>query len=373
MARLNSWISSLVFLMAALGFAYYWQLILPPDDVIRTVVGDDFRIVADDFHGVQVVDYRGYRSMIIDGSCVAGGLWIIDGVTSKQPIFQYTLSMAAGISAYSPIAAADSKGSIEEHTGEPSKRMLMLGLGSGGLPLVLRDEMRVTAVELRPSVAQYAREYFHLPGSVRVIVGDAVAVVNRTWAPRRFHALVVDLFTGGAAIGDAARAFTSGWLSQVRSKLMHRTGHLVVINFVGPYCSSSAAQSSDCEDAFTRRVLGTIRRSFPAHSITAILDQDPQGKDLMEYPPNIMVFACFHHADGCPSPAAKGSGHQGDERVSPARVIYHSNNGDERPWHVHPSDDPFTNAQHVVEAQADTARRWRENVLPSLLPNQLMR
>jgi spermidine synthase len=76
-----------------------------------------------------------------------------------------------------------------------AKRVLVLGLGGGALPLrILHDYpgVHVDAVEIDPVVVDCARRYFSLPETVNVTVGDARRYVATT--KERYDIVVVDAY-----------------------------------------------------------------------------------------------------------------------------------------------------------------------------------
>ena len=79
------------------------------------------------------------------------------------------------------------------------KRVLVLGLGAGSIPVYLRrfvPDATIDAVELDPGVIDVARRYFGLreTGTFRLIPGDARMFLNRHSEP--YDLIFVDAFTG---------------------------------------------------------------------------------------------------------------------------------------------------------------------------------
>ena len=79
------------------------------------------------------------------------------------------------------------------------KRVLVLGLGAGSIPLYLQrfvPDAAIDAVELDPGVIDVAKKYFALreTGNFRMITGDARMFLNRHSEP--YDLIFVDAFTG---------------------------------------------------------------------------------------------------------------------------------------------------------------------------------
>ena len=98
---------------------------------------------------------------------------------------------------------------------KPPRSVLMLGLGAGSAPTVLRDELGVkcpiTAVELDPVVVRLARSHFQLDrfDDLDVIVGDATIQVHAL--RDRYDLVLVDLFDDlDLARGVDSRSFIHG-------------------------------------------------------------------------------------------------------------------------------------------------------------------
>lgn len=98
---------------------------------------------------------------------------------------------------------------------KPPGSVLLLGLGGGSVPRILRDElgltMPITAVELDPKMVDLARSHFGLdryPG-LEVITGDATIQVHAL--KDRFDLIIVDLFDDlDLARGVDSRSFLHG-------------------------------------------------------------------------------------------------------------------------------------------------------------------
>ena len=99
--------------------------------------------------------------------------------------------------------------------GSPPREVLLLGLGGGSVPAILRDELgiaaRITAIELDPTMVQMARDHFALERhqDLQVILGDATIQVHAI--RQRFDLVLVDLFDDlDLARGVDSRAFLHG-------------------------------------------------------------------------------------------------------------------------------------------------------------------
>lgn len=98
---------------------------------------------------------------------------------------------------------------------QPPRSVLLLGLGGGSVPAILRDELDIpapiTAVELDPAMIELARTHFSLDrhAQLEVIAGDAVVHVHAL--RRRFDLVLVDLFDDlDLARGVDTRGFAHG-------------------------------------------------------------------------------------------------------------------------------------------------------------------
>lgn len=95
------------------------------------------------------------------------------------------------------------------------RNVLLLGLGGGSVPAILRDELGIdapiTAIELDPKMVQLARDHFALDRhrDLEVITGDATIQIHAL--RERFQLVVVDLFADlDLARGVDSRAFLHG-------------------------------------------------------------------------------------------------------------------------------------------------------------------
>lgn len=97
----------------------------------------------------------------------------------------------------------------------PPRHVLLLGLGGGSVPAILREELAIaapiTAIELDPGMVQLARMHFALDRhrNLEVILGDATIQVHAL--RDRYDLVVVDLFADlDLARGVDSRAFLHG-------------------------------------------------------------------------------------------------------------------------------------------------------------------
>jgi len=98
---------------------------------------------------------------------------------------------------------------------DPPRDVLLLGLGGGSVPTILREELgiaaRITAIELDPAMVRIAQAHFGLErhADLKVIIGDATIQVHAL--RQRFDLVVVDLFDDlDLARGVDSRAFVHG-------------------------------------------------------------------------------------------------------------------------------------------------------------------
>jgi len=100
-------------------------------------------------------------------------------------------------------------------TDEPPGSVLLLGLGGGSVPHILREElgltMPITAIELDPVMLTLARSHFDLDRhtDLEVITGDATIQIHAL--KERFDLIIVDLFDDlDLARGVDSRSFMHG-------------------------------------------------------------------------------------------------------------------------------------------------------------------
>lgn len=116
---------------------------------------------------------------------------------------------------YSRLVAAE----IDARCGQAAPRVLLLGLGCGELAThVARrcSSMQVDAVEYDPRLPALAQQYFGLPDSVQVVVGDALPVVLAkqqdiaehplTSDSKKYDIVFVDCFSDGGVTPEHCRS-----------------------------------------------------------------------------------------------------------------------------------------------------------------------
>lgn len=150
----------------------------------------------------------------------------------------------------------------------PPEGILLLGLGGGSVPCIVRDElglsMPITAVEIDPVMILLAKEHFGLDrfDKVNVVEGDAVVQAHGT--RERFDLVLVDLFEDL----DLARGVdTLGFAHALRD----RCSGTLCFNTVA-YDATSAARCERVKSNLVK-VFGTVQewslegvnRVFVAH------------------------------------------------------------------------------------------------------------
>lgn len=137
----------------------------------------------------------------------------------------------------------------------PPGNVLLLGLGGGSVPNILRDElgltMPITAVELDPVMLDLARSHFELDRytDVEVILGDATIQVHAL--KERFDLIIVDLFDDlDIARGVDSRSFLHGLRDRCSMD------GVVCFNTVG-YNEASKTRC-DAVKAHAQRVFSTV-------------------------------------------------------------------------------------------------------------------
>lgn len=112
---------------------------------------------------------------------------------------------------------------------QPSmKRALIIGLGAGHMAGILQNGygMSVDTLEIDPSVASAAKNYFGYQATGNAIVGDARYEIQKLKGS--YDLIIHDCFTGGS---EPAHLLTVEALLQIR-KLLSPTG-ILAVNFVG--------------------------------------------------------------------------------------------------------------------------------------------
>lgn len=142
------------------------------------------------------------------------------------------------------------RAAVQHH---PPERVLLLGLGGGSVPWILRRELGLhaplTAVEIDPVMVQLARTQFGMDTlpDVEVIQGDAIVQVQAL--PHRYGLVLVDLFDDlDLAQGVDTRGFAQG----LRARCAE--GGLVIFNTV----AHDPATAARCN-----KVLAHLHNAFP--------------------------------------------------------------------------------------------------------------
>lgn len=135
----------------------------------------------------------------------------------------------------------------------PCNSVLLLGLGGGSVPTILRNElgmvMPITAVEIDPAMVELGRRYFGLGAlkDLQIEMGDATVMVHAL--KERHELVVVDLFDDL----DMARGVdTMGFAHALRD----RCSGTLCFNTVA-YDAASGARCQRVRDNL-ERVFGTV-------------------------------------------------------------------------------------------------------------------
>lgn len=148
----------------------------------------------------------------------------------------------------------------------PMTRALIVGLGAGHMAKTLHDRYRMTVdtLEIDPSIAQAAENYFGFKASGQSIVGDARYEIRHLTGP--YDLIIHDCFTGGS---EPAHLLTQETLTQLKGLLSEQG--ILALNFVaftkGP---NSVALSS---------VSKTIAQVLPQQMV---FNSEP-GKDFNDF------------------------------------------------------------------------------------------
>src|SRR5262249_31170338 len=107
------------------------------------------------------------------------------------------------------------------------KTVLIWGLGAGVYARAMAEAgSQVTVIEIDPMSEKVAREYFGLPASVKVIIGDARTETSRL--TEKFDVIVLDAFSGDS---PPFHLLTREAFSDLKNRLA--ANGLVVANIVG--------------------------------------------------------------------------------------------------------------------------------------------
>jgi spermidine synthase len=115
-----------------------------------------------------------HRVLMFDG-LFQTGVYLDTGAS----IFPYAHVIAAGLSAL-----------------EPGSHIVVVGVGGGILPTLLSNMgYQVTGVDIDPRMPALASQWFNMPDSVRIVIGDGRQFIQDL-APASVDAIVLDAFTG---------------------------------------------------------------------------------------------------------------------------------------------------------------------------------
>jgi spermidine synthase len=271
---------------------------------------------------IQVIENpkRHRRSMLIDG-VTQGGIDTRCGYSSL------------GLAEYLNVMA---------HRFHPdAKRALVLGLGPGVIARQLVDRgLDVDAVELDPAVVEVARDYFGLPASVEVHLGDAREVLPRI--PGGFDVVLLDTFTGENL---PWHVMTREGLSAIRAKL--NPGGRLVVNAVGS--DEDGSPGLERLEAVAREVFGEIR---------VFVEPSGKGDALVQ---SVLVAGIDLEATDAPFPGRLAPPIQREVRRL-TEVPY------EAPPDVVINTDDHSDLDYV---DRELRARWRQTVMSSVPPGVL--
>jgi spermidine synthase len=118
------------------------------------------------------------------------------------------------------------------------KTVLIWGLGPGVCARAMAEAgSEVTVIEIDPMSEKVAREYFGLPASVKVIIGDARTETSRL--TEKYDVIVLDAFSGDS---PPFHLLTREAFTELKKRLA--TGGLVAANIVGGVSGESSRVAS---------------------------------------------------------------------------------------------------------------------------------
>ncbi|HKO51976.1 MAG TPA: fused MFS/spermidine synthase [Polyangiaceae bacterium] len=133
-----------------------------------------------------------------------------------------------------------------------ARNALQIGLGIGSLPRALSTHgIRFDAVEIDPSVARFARQYFGYLPSGQVYEEDARTYLQRT--QERYDIVVHDTFTGGTT---PEHLLSLEVLQRIHALL--RPGGVLALNFIG-YHEGEQAEASFAVARTVKAVFANVR------------------------------------------------------------------------------------------------------------------
>lgn len=215
------------------------------------------------------------------------------------------------------------------------QRVLMLGLGAGSAPTMLRnDGIRTDVVELHPGVVQAAAKYFDYDASgnaskerldvnwgytdLQPYAGGSTSIADARKfifeeKPSRYDVIVHDLFVGlNPVMLHSQQVYT-----RLREHWLADQGVLLV-NFLGYHAPATGSNADESQTAYplSAALARTLRRVFPR-------------------------VRCFtDHETNCPKPK-KGKGTPGCSQGEPSNIICFCS---AEPWTIKlPKFDAFIN------------------------------
>jgi len=188
------------------------------------------------FYGpISVVDYsfppRHTREMLIGGT-IQGGIDLVSG----EPLYPYAYYMERAALSFVPDA----------------KKALVIGLGPGQIPSRLaRYGLTGTVVEIDPSVAEIARDYFGFrQDAFKIVVADGRQFIEST--QDTYDVALLDAFT---AESEPSHMFTLEAFQAVKRQL--NPGGAMVINL------AAMAPYPGADNRVLDTVLRTMMKTFP--------------------------------------------------------------------------------------------------------------
>lgn len=187
---------------------------------------------SDSYYGqIKVVDFEGSRTLLVNGSpqnfvSRSASLTLLE----ETPYAVY-LTAALG---YRP----------------QIKKVLMIGLGGGTLPMIFkRFGVTTDVIEIDSRMVEVAKRFFgYEPGDGKILLGDGRFVLKRL--DEKYDALVLDAF---ASYDQPFHLFTREMFEEVKNHL--REGGIFGINSAG-FVNGEAAR-------FSKAIFRTLKEVFP--------------------------------------------------------------------------------------------------------------
>lgn len=142
--------------------------------------------------------------------------------------------------------------------------VLLLGLGAGNVPRLLKDlqkNAKITAIEFDPEVLRLARKYFELDNleNLNVVLGDAFSYIENCTVT--FDLIIVDLFVDEEV---PAKASDPEFLKRLEA-FLNPKGHLMM-NRLG-HTSRLNQQTEDFGRKITAVLHGTIQLQADTNTV----------------------------------------------------------------------------------------------------------